>query len=94
MIDNTIQARAGAPSSRSAAVSDLAERWAGLNSAERCLLVLAVDAMHAGTFDRPGSWERFVEAALELLPTLETGALSPKEVHDFALVRAGVSTST
>jgi hypothetical protein len=88
MIDNTIQAPTGAPSSRSAAVSDLAGRWADLNAAERCLLVLAVEAMHAGVFDPPGSWERFVDAALELLPALDTGALSPKEVHDFALSRA------
>jgi hypothetical protein len=65
-----------------------AERWSRLEPDEQTLVAMAITEMYAGTFTSRASWERFVDAALELLPALATGALSATELHEIAMRHA------
>ena len=62
-----------------------ADRWSRLDPGEQALVALALTDMHAGTF---ASWERFVDAALDLLPALDNGTISAAELHEVAMRHA------
>lgn len=68
--------------------SPLAQRWALLEPDERVLVALALTEMHAGTFATWSAWERFADAALDLLPALRNGTISANELHEVALRHA------
>jgi hypothetical protein len=61
------------------------ERWCRLDPDEQRLATMAVAALSSGEFDSPRSWGQFVDAAIELLPALQSDALSVEELHDLAL---------
>lgn len=68
--------------------SVLARRWAYLDADERVVVDLAITEMHNGTFTTRAAWERFADAALELLPSLRSGSISAVELHELALGQA------
>ena len=61
------------------------ERWSRLEPYEQHLATMAVEALSSGEFDSPRSWGQFVDAAIELLPALQSETLSVEELHDLAL---------
>jgi hypothetical protein len=61
------------------------ERWSRLEPNEQRLVTMAVEAMSAGAFNPAHSWERFADAAVELLPPLEDDTLTAEELHQLAL---------
>lgn len=67
------------------AAGRLADRWARLDPGEQALVSLAIAEMHAGTFASRASWERFVDAALDLFPSLLDGTVTAAELHEIAM---------
>lgn len=65
-----------------------AERSNRLDPGEQALVALALTEMHAGTFTSWASWERFADAALDLLPALNNGTISAAELHEVAMRHA------
>ena len=61
------------------------ERWRQLDADEHALVVMAIDAIHAGAFDPIRIWDRFVDAAIELLPLLHDGTITLDELRELAL---------
>ena len=60
-------------------------RWNELSPIEQRLVAMAVDAITAGSFTTLQAWHRFVDTATELLALVESGALTPEELHAMAL---------
>ena len=71
--------------------SRLAERWNMLDPDEQALVTMAVDAMQAGEFALAHSWDRFVDASIELLPLLREELMTVEMLHELALQQARVS---
>jgi hypothetical protein len=67
-------------------------RWSRLEPDEQRLALMAIDAMTAGEFNSSHSWERFVDAAIELLPALADAVVSVEELHALALEASRVDT--
>jgi len=74
------------PVARESAVGHhLAERWHQLDADEQALVVMAIDAIRAGDFDPARTWDRFVDASIELLPQLNDGTITLDDLHQLAL---------
>lgn len=68
--------------------SPLAERWERLEPDEQTLVALALTEMNAGTFANWQSWERFADAAIDLLPALTNGTITAGQLHEIAMRHA------
>lgn len=70
------------------ATARLAQRWDSLEPDERALVVMALAELTSGTFADVHAWERFVDAATDLLPALTNGTISAAELHEIAMHHA------
>jgi hypothetical protein len=64
------------------------DRWRRLEPHEQALVAMAIQAIHAGEFEPLRSWDRFADAAIELLPLLSDGSITVDDLHDLALEHA------
>jgi hypothetical protein len=63
----------------------LAARWPTLEFYERELVVLALQAMKAGAFATEAAWTLYVRVTTESVPAMQSGEVTPREVHDAAI---------
>jgi hypothetical protein len=73
------------PEPEPAVGANFAERWRQLHPDEQALVVMAIDAIRAGEFDPIRVWDRFIDAASELLPLLSDGTISIDDLRELAL---------
>jgi hypothetical protein len=73
------------PEPESGVGANFAERWRQLEPDEQAVVVMAIDAIRAGEFDPIRAWDRFVDAAIELLPLLSDGTISLDDLRELAL---------
>jgi hypothetical protein len=68
-------------------VTDHGQSWDELEPDEQAVIAAAFTALHAGQFEWLLAWQRFVDAAVDLMPTLVDG---PRAVE----VREAISVSS